>query len=137
MPRAAGPAWWALSRGKGAGVLGGIRRSGRALRGGEARPEGQRRLGCGQGFSNNRAGPEAKKAFLPEPWDNLGPPLFLPVPSSPPPAHPAPSLLLSPTVLETNPPYLTVGGTWPPSKNRGDESKWLEAWQGVEPQPRL
>lgn len=47
---------------------------------------------------------------------------FLLVPSSPPPVHRAPSLLLSPTVLETNPPYLTVEGTWRPSKKqRGGE----------------
>lgn len=53
------------------------------------RLEGQCRLGCGQGFSNNRAGPEAKKPFLPEPWDKLGPPLS-PGAQQPSPSPPCP-----------------------------------------------
>lgn len=87
-------------------------------------------VGVGQGVARASAtteqGPRPGSLSSPGPWERLGPPLFLLVPGSPPPAHPAPSLLPSPlpspTVLETNPPYLTVGGTWRPSKKqRGGE----------------
>lgn len=68
--------------------------------------------GMATGFGDHRMEPEAAKPLLSEAWGGTGPsPALL---SCSPAACPSPS----PTVLETNPPYLKTRGAWRPSKKQ-------------------